>query len=231
MSLQPWVQQLSQLLPLDNSELEQILAYNSTLPKEEATKHLGDLLGDTPESAAFIAAFNSRESDMNGDAIHGSDVKSAQAVQPPPPSAPADHEKRHHITGTASDATNGDSKNGLPPAYAPSAFAPPSGPHPGTGLADRRNHTNAVIEAARLRAKDEQEMQQALMNLQYEYGIYNSDIEPEHDTDYYCNCSIHRYQAMKWRRYGVQDMWSKAVRYPGKSIVEHRMQCLMLTCA
>ncbi|KAK3675541.1 hypothetical protein LTR78_004624 [Recurvomyces mirabilis] len=218
MSLQPWIQQLSQLLPLDSSELEQILAYNSSLPKEEATKHLGDLLGDTPESAAFIAAFNSREGDPNGGATHQADIKNAQAVQPPP-SAPADHEKRHHITGTPSDAAPGDSKVGdsaLPPAYAPPVFAPPPGPHPGSGLADRRNHTNAVIEAARVRARDEQEMQQALMNLQYEYGIYNSDIEPEHESDYPCSCPIHRYQAMKWRRYGVQDMWSKAVRYPGE---------------
>src|SRR5947207_4468670 len=59
-------------------------------------------------------------------------------------------------------------------------------------------------------------MQQMLQNLQFQYGIYNSDIEPEHDSDYPCSCPIHQCQRAKWTRYGVQDMWSKAVMYPGK---------------
>lgn len=59
-------------------------------------------------------------------------------------------------------------------------------------------------------------MQNALQNLQFQYRIYNSDIEPEHDSDYPCYCAIHNYKRMKWQRYGVQDMWSKAVMYPGK---------------
>jgi hypothetical protein len=59
-------------------------------------------------------------------------------------------------------------------------------------------------------------MQQMLQNLQYQYQIYNSDIEPEHDTDYYCACPVHQYQAVKQRRYGVQERWSRAVMYPGE---------------
>jgi hypothetical protein len=55
-----------------------------------------------------------------------------------------------------------------------------------------------------------------LQNVQYKYRIYNSDIEPEHETDYYCNCDIHQYKRRKWNRIGVQNMWSKAVMYPGK---------------
>lgn len=79
------------------------------------------------------------------------------------------------------------------------------------------HHTNPVIEAGRVRARDEQDMQQWLQNLQYQYRIYNDDIEPEHETDYfYCDCAIHRYQRAKWERYGVQDMWAKAVMYPGE---------------
>lgn len=58
-------------------------------------------------------------------------------------------------------------------------------------------------------------MQNMLLRLQLQYRIYNSDIEPEHETDYYCNCPIHQYQNAKWRRYGVQEMWSRAVMYPG----------------
>ncbi len=64
----------------------------------------------------------------------------------------------------------------------------------------------------------QQQMQNLLQNLQMQYGIYNSEIEPEHDTDYYCGCPIHNYQRMKWGRYKVQDMWSRAVMYPGQHI-------------
>jgi len=62
-------------------------------------------------------------------------------------------------------------------------------------------------------------MQQALQSLQFQYRIYNSDIEPEHESEYPCSCPIHRYQARKWARYGVQDMWSKAVIYPGEQSI------------
>jgi hypothetical protein len=60
-------------------------------------------------------------------------------------------------------------------------------------------------------------MQQMLQNLQFQYRIYNPEIEPEHDTDYPCSCPIHQYQYTKWNRLRVQEMWSKAVMYPGKS--------------
>ena len=59
-------------------------------------------------------------------------------------------------------------------------------------------------------------MQNALQNLQFQYRIYNSEIEPEHDTDYYCSCPIHRYQAMKRNRGNVMRLWSDAVKYPGE---------------
>lgn len=59
-------------------------------------------------------------------------------------------------------------------------------------------------------------MQNALQNLQMQYQIYNSEIEPEHEADYYCTCAIHNYQRRKWSRIRVQDMWSNAVMYPGE---------------
>lgn len=62
-------------------------------------------------------------------------------------------------------------------------------------------------------------MQIALQNLQFQYRIYNAEVEPEHDAGYYCGCAIHMYQRMKFRRYGVQDMWSRAVMYPGKFVL------------
>ena len=123
---------------------------------------------------------------------------------------------------------NGNGNTEEPPMYAPppnpppnaqnaASFAPPETAPPTRSRASARNHTNQVIEAAKSRARDEQQMQNALQNLQFQYNIYNSEIEPEHDTDYYCNCPIHNYQRMKWSRYGVQKMWSQAVMYPGKS--------------
>jgi hypothetical protein len=59
-------------------------------------------------------------------------------------------------------------------------------------------------------------MYNLLQNVQMQYRIYNSDIEPEHDTDWYCNCAIHQYKQMKINRLGVQELWSKAVMYPGQ---------------
>jgi hypothetical protein len=59
-------------------------------------------------------------------------------------------------------------------------------------------------------------MQNLLLSVQQSYRIYNSEIEPEHDTDYYCSCAIHQYKAKKINRLGVQNMWSKAVMYPGQ---------------
>jgi hypothetical protein len=58
-------------------------------------------------------------------------------------------------------------------------------------------------------------MQNELQTLQMSYKIYNPEIEPEHETDYYCSCPVHLYQRMKFARYPVQDMWSHAVMYPG----------------
>ena len=45
-----------------------------------------------------------------------------------------------------------------------------------------------------------------LQSVQQQYAIYNSDIEPEHETDMYCNCAIHQYKGRKMSKYneGVQ---------------------------
>lgn len=137
----------------------------------------------------------------------------------------------HIPTPDPKQSANG--KSGQPPSYAPPSYPPPKTAPRAAG--PTRHHTNQVIEAAKIRARDEvrfffrtptgndedgltvwqQQMQNALQNLQLQYQIYNSEIEPEHEADYYCNCPIHNYQRMKYHRYGVQDMWSNAVMYPG----------------
>jgi hypothetical protein len=91
-------------------------------------------------------------------------------------------------------------------------------------------HTNAVVEAAHLRARDEQVMQNgehrlsrafvtlmseiALQNAQYRAGIYNPDIEPEHEAER-CWCTTCTYKRAKWARLPVQRAWWKATAYPG----------------
>lgn len=59
-------------------------------------------------------------------------------------------------------------------------------------------------------------MQNLLQSVQFRCHIYNSDIEPEHDTDYTCGCAVCNYKARKLSRLNVQKTWSKAVIYPGK---------------
>ncbi|KAJ7750351.1 hypothetical protein B0H16DRAFT_1550400 [Mycena metata] len=78
-----------------------------------------------------------------------------------------------------------------------------------------RKHTNAVIKAALIRSRDEQEMQNLLQAAQYACGIYNSDIEPEHEAEM-CYCQACNYRRAKQRRLWTHDRWSTAVRYPGE---------------
>ncbi|SPO01538.1 related to C2HC5 finger protein [Cephalotrichum gorgonifer] len=59
-------QQLSRLLPLPENELQQILDYASTLPKQAAAEHLSNLLGTEPQAVAFISSFNSKRKDAPG---------------------------------------------------------------------------------------------------------------------------------------------------------------------
>ena len=61
-------------------------------------------------------------------------------------------------------------------------------------------------------------MQNALQDLQMRYRIFNSEIEPEHDSDYPCGCPIHQYQRMKRSRRPVLTQWSEAVMYPGEKV-------------
>ncbi|KAJ6032184.1 hypothetical protein N7540_002916 [Penicillium herquei] len=80
----------------------------------------------------------------------------------------------------------------------------------------RRDHSNAVIEAANLRVKDEQDMQNMLHSVQLSCQIWNPEIEPEHETTNLCECAVHKYWKRKIDRLEVQEAWSKAVIYPGE---------------
>lgn len=55
--------QLSQLLPLPDEELQQVLDYAATLSKPDAVSHFSNLLGDSPLAIDFISSFNARRKD------------------------------------------------------------------------------------------------------------------------------------------------------------------------
>lgn len=210
MSLEQWaIPQLSSLLPLEQAEMKEIIAYTNTLSDEEASTHLTELLGDSEPAKEFVTQFLEHRKTPSNDMQK--DVKSSTFAPPPGP-PPTSTDQAQSSSGVA-DPSRGHKAIAPPPAYYSSSSANPNGY---AAELKHGRHTNAVIEAARLRARDEQEMQQALQTLQYKYGIYNSEIEPEHDTDNYCFCPIHQYQRQKRARYGVQDKWSKAVMYPGE---------------
>ncbi|KAH8659875.1 hypothetical protein BX600DRAFT_383246 [Xylariales sp. PMI_506] len=219
MALQAWAApRLSALLPLDTAELNQIITYTASLSDLEATKHLQDLLGDSAEAAKFILSFNEYRANLKSAQLDGSggsntplpDYSSSTSKDSKPalqdssltsPSDPAQESKAKDV---------GNPKDHSPPDYAPPSYAPPA------QSAHAHSHTNPLIEASHVRERDEQEMQQALQTLQYKYGIYNSDVEPEHDSDFPCNCPIHQYKMRKYYRLGVHKAWAKAVMYPGE---------------
>ncbi|KAL8998766.1 MAG: hypothetical protein Q9169_002216 [Polycauliona sp. 2 TL-2023] len=61
MASSPWaISQISQILPLDEESLQEILDYSSTLPKEDSAEHLRNLLGTSPKALDFISSFNAR---------------------------------------------------------------------------------------------------------------------------------------------------------------------------
>ncbi|KAJ5206348.1 hypothetical protein N7491_003032 [Penicillium cf. griseofulvum] len=93
---------------------------------------------------------------------------------------------------------------------------PPYASSPISELA--HHHTNIFTAAANIRCKDEQDMKATLHSIQHACLIFNGDIEPEHTMEYCnCNCDVHKYKDAKAARLPVQEMWSKAVIYPGES--------------
>ncbi|KAJ5141592.1 hypothetical protein N7526_002587 [Penicillium atrosanguineum] len=51
---------LSQLLPLDEDSLRQVIDYSASLSKEACAENLKSLVGDSPAALEFIASFNAR---------------------------------------------------------------------------------------------------------------------------------------------------------------------------
>lgn len=152
MEFQRWaLPQIAQLLPLDKESLEEIISYTETLPEYEAAEHLRNLLGDSPQALEFITSFNANRPTSSTPGIANRDQKSKMQSQPPPVQSSSD--AKVPAFAPPSYAPPGQSSNNAnAPAYAPPAHPPPSS---SVSAALRRPHTNAVIEAAHVRAKDE----------------------------------------------------------------------------
>lgn len=221
-----WLPRLRSLLPLDDAELTQIIDYSARLPADDAAAHLQGLLGESPEAVAFVADFVRSRGGGDGTAPPV-DKKAAEAGLPLPqylpPAGPPPTAAQGAPNGAAKDASNGaadfpHADNVPPPAAPPPSYLASTSAASATGsvFSAASRHTNALIAASKVRARDEQEMQQMLQDLQYQYRIYNPEVEPEHETDFYCTCPIHRYMRRKMSRLGVQRMWCDAVMYPGE---------------
>ena len=164
MALQEWElqQQLFTLLPLGEGELTQILSYVGTLSTPEANGYLNDLLGDSPKALRFITAFNESRAGMDSGGDNGTaDGKGNQFTAPSNPlsskshpATKADVSSSDMKTTTMSDSKsieqNVSSQVNQPPTYAPPPMPPPT-----SNRAAARHHKNPVIEAGRIRARDE----------------------------------------------------------------------------
>ncbi|KAJ6120147.1 hypothetical protein N7523_004427 [Penicillium sp. IBT 18751x] len=114
----------------------------------------------------------------------------------------------------------------FPPSYVLAMRSPPastaSQTSPRHSLAtmssgsSHRPHTNVLIEASKLRARDEHEMQKMLHSAQLSGRVFNPEVEPEHDTTDLCDCPVHTYWKRKIERLDTHETWSKAVMYPGE---------------
>lgn len=101
------ISRISQILPLDEETLQQILDYASTLPKPAAAKHLQDILGDSPQALEFISSFNS----------HNQVQDENQAESTPPSSVPSTRKSRRKKPPL----------NNLPPPRLPEDYGNTSG--------------------------------------------------------------------------------------------------------
>lgn len=172
MALQQWaLPRLQGLLPLDEGELEQIVSYASKLSDSETVQHLENLLGDSPQSLAFITSFVQRRAELHaGRPTDKTDNVGEEFAAPtyPPPSFGGQADGRssdsknttHSSNEKASMALAANSDKGLRQQNshmdsAPPAYAPSPGPWPAGGPTFHRPHTNEVNEAGKLRARDE----------------------------------------------------------------------------
>lgn len=131
MNQQRFISALGEILPLSDGELEQIISYARRLDNAEAAQHLENLLGNSPKSVDFISFFLDTRTTLST----CQDVDGSQPAIGDSNSKIVDHESEKH-----------------PPPYVEI---------PATQNGRRFNqhatarHTNDIIEAGKIRARDE----------------------------------------------------------------------------
>ena len=146
MTRQSLVSALSELLPLGEDELEQILQYTSGLDDNEAVQHLQTLLGNSSKSFEFISFFLSiRETSSNAadvDADGTSSNRSTDITQ-------NSQKSSSDVNSKATDQEFG----GHPPPYA--GISASQNARRDSLHASTHYHTNDLIEVSKIRARDE----------------------------------------------------------------------------
>ena len=169
--------ELHRLLPLDTDGLREVVTYCQTLSKPEAAAHLEGLVGDSPDLQDFLDKYGDWlccESTGPRDHKLAAETHSA-AMSPEPPSGPPPSKLAAEVSAAtmyAQPPSGPPPSNTQPPAAPSSAselaeqsalpgYAPPSHAPPPKNVINalRRQHTNAVIEAAQARARDEVRLQ------------------------------------------------------------------------
>jgi hypothetical protein len=151
-----FVSALRELLPLSDGELEQIISYASGLDDAEAAHHLGNLLGNSPKSLEFISSFLDTRATFSYSRDVGVEESSSSLStylahnnndsKAPPRKIDDDAEGSQLATGDDQEAGS------HPPPY--TAIS-------GSQISRRINqhasthHTNDLIEASKIRARDE----------------------------------------------------------------------------
>ncbi|KFA55140.1 hypothetical protein S40293_08690 [Stachybotrys chartarum IBT 40293] len=123
--------QLSQLLPLPEEELQQVLDYALTLSKPEAASHFGNLLGDSPLAVDFISSFNARRKDPTEASTSTPAADTADAVpkgkrQPKKKKAQLHTPEARKVQDYAPPAGTAYSKKDLSLDYIPQKASAPS---------------------------------------------------------------------------------------------------------
>ena len=98
------ISQISQILPLDEQSLQQLLDYTYTLDKDAAAEHLKGVLGDSPKALDFINAFNARRespSTSKTEPESSTTPRKARKKKPPLHSLPARKPEDHGNTAGA----------------------------------------------------------------------------------------------------------------------------------
>lgn len=116
------VAQLSQLLPLPQEELQQVLDYAAGLSKPDAATHFHGLLGDSPLAVDFISSFNSH-----------------RRAPPAPTSTPGDSGSASEPLEAAPKSQRALKKKKDPAIHAPEARKPLEYQGPATTAYNRRS--------------------------------------------------------------------------------------------